>query len=1026
MNGRIKQMKSKLGKVSKALIIVVILVSLVGGFLLERKRSQVPSGKDIEKYVLHYMEQAKIQGLSYAIVDKDKIIEEKNLGYADKSSKKKVTNETLYEIGSNSKAFTALGVLTLVNEEKISLEDTITQYIPWLKLKYESKQGKESYPDIKISDLLYHTSGIPYNSIASIPEDSSNKALENTIRSINNSKLDDLPGTKFCYATINYDILGLLIEYVSGMSYETFIRQNVLDRYDLHNTFVLGEDFDKDRLAKSYKISFSMMREYQSPVFKGNAPAGYIISTIDDMAKWLMLQISEEDELIAKAHVPNRDVPPDMDGSSYAMGWNVFQSKNGKIAHGGTNPGFSSYVVYQKDLNKGIVVLANTNSEYVGFIAENIMKIIAGNELSTTVSDTMVELDQVITSLFVMCFILVVGLVILFKGFFVQVLHRKVTLKKITKSSVLGCIASVLLATLILYNIYSIPEVFFSGLNWSFTGVWGPGSFMITMWIICLVVVILFIYLLIEQITTQQEERISYIELAMFSLIAAFGSVISIFIIKQAISTDERSKFLLYFCMGMLMYVYFSRYSNYKIIRLVSGNVCKRRVEFADKILHAQYDKLANINESELYSCFNNDTEVLSEMASATLTVIMNLLTVVICFIYLGLINFKAMIFTIISVIVAAGCYYAVSSLAGPIFARNRELQLNFYSYIDHLLKGIKELYISRKKREEFQKDFTECCESYKESKIKSEYKVTDASIVGTIMITSLLASIVFVLPHFIKSMNSVIIASFFLIFMYIVGPINTMLQLFPTFFRMKISYQKINSLLSEVGQAKRESLDEQRNEANPLFEITLSNIKYSYKKDKGRNFSIHDINASFQSGEIVFVIGGNGSGKSTVAKLIAGLYQPDEGEILFNGVSINDGRLSEKIAMIFTDNYIFQKLYGIDFESKQKQIDELSRMLKIEDVVSITDGNISTLKLSSGQRKRVALLVSLLEDKQIYLFDEWAAEQDPEFRDYFYNVILVQLKEMGKCVIVISHDDRYFDIADRIVKLDAGTINKN
>ncbi len=770
---------------------------------------------------------------------------------------------------------------------------------------------------------------------------------------------------------------------------------------------------------------FSMMTEYQAPIFRGNAPAGYIISNIDDMANWLMLQMCEKDEYIIQSHIPNRDVPPESDGSSYAMGWNIFQTKSGKVTHGGTNPGFSSYIVYRKDLGKGIVILANANSEYVGFIAENIMKIIAGEELNEIVSDTVTELDQLTTALFVMGCVLFIGLIILFKDFIKQIFHRMIIVKKVNSNIFLGYMISVLMAGMVLYNIYSIPRLFFSDLNWTFVETWGPGSFMITMRVICFVVISILIYCLIEQVTSQRQEQISYIELAIFAIIASFGSAVSIFVIKQAISTDEKAKYFSFFCMGMMMYIVFSRYSNYKIIRLASNNVCNRRVELADKILHAQYDKLSNIDESELYSCFNNDTEILSEMASATLTVIMNLLTIIICFIYLGLINFKAMFFTIILVFVAAGCYYAISSLAGQIFERNRELQVDFYGFIDQLLKGIKELYINKKKREEFQEDFNECCKSYKESKIKAEYKVTDAGIVGTMMITSLLASIVFILPHFVKSMNTAIVASFFVVFMYIVGPINTMLQLLPTFLRMRISYQKINDLLSEVGQAKKESLNEQDNNLNQQFEIKLSNIRYNYKNDNGRHFSIHDINASFKSGEIVFVIGGNGSGKTTVAKIISGLYQPDEGEILFNDVSVNDGSLCEKISMIFSDNYVFQKLYGIDYKGKQEQIDELSKMLKIENVVSITEGNISTLKLSSGQRKRVALLVSLLEDKQIYLFDEWAAEQDPEFRDYFYNVILKRLKAMGKCVIVISHDDRYFNVADKIVKLDMGIINK-
>ena len=90
---------------------------------------------------------------------------------------------------------------------------------------------------------------------------------------------------------------------------------------------------------------------------------------------------------------------------------------------------------------------------------------------------------------------------------------------------------------------------------------------------------------------------------------------------------------------------------------------------------------------------------------------------------------------------------------------------------------------------------------------------------------------------------------------------------------------------------------------------------------------------------------------------------------------------------------------------------------------MSYADGRFSTLDLSTGQRKRLAMVAALLDDKPIYIFDEWAADQDPGFRRYFYEGLLGELKARGKTVLAVTHDDRYFGVADRVVKRGEGGV---
>ena len=178
----------------------------------------------------------------------------------------------------------------------------------------------------------------------------------------------------------------------------------------------------------------------------------------------------------------------------------------------------------------------------------------------------------------------------------------------------------------------------------------------------------------------------------------------------------------------------------------------------------------------------------------------------------------------------------------------------------------------------------------------------------------------------------------------------------------------------------------------------------------------------------LVFIVGGNGSGKSTLAKLIAGLYVPDAGEILLDGILVDDRNRElyrQLFSTVFADFYLFDRLLGLGLQDLDAQAKTYLEQLQLTHKVTIENGKLSTTALSQGQRKRLALLTAYLEDRPIYLFDEWAADQDPFFREIFYQQLLPELKQRGKAVLVISHDDRYFHLADRLLKLDYGQIQR-
>ncbi len=192
------------------------------------------------------------------------------------------------------------------------------------------------------------------------------------------------------------------------------------------------------------------------------------------------------------------------------------------------------------------------------------------------------------------------------------------------------------------------------------------------------------------------------------------------------------------------------------------------------------------------------------------------------------------------------------------------------------------------------------------------------------------------------------------------------------------------------------------------------------------RGFLLGPIDLELAAGEVTFIVGGNGSGKSTLAKVITGLYPPQAGAIYLDDVLIteqNQEWYREHFSSIFHDFYLFEQCLGFDRANLDREVEDYLQQLQLDRKVSVKNGVLSTIDLSQGQRKRLALLVNYLEDRPIYLFDEWASDQEPLFRDLFYKQILVKLKERGKAVIVITHDDRYFHLADRLIKLNYGKI---
>ncbi len=991
---------------------------------------------NIEKFIEENMNDGKIPGLSVTIVKDDKTVYQKGFGYSDVDGKKSVTCESLFEIGSNSKAFTALGILSLEKSGQINLQDEVTKYIPWLKAKYKGNEVP-----ITIEQLLHQTSGIPFKTIDKIPVSNEDNALEETVKTLVDIELDSEPGKKFQYATINYDVLGLIIEKVTGKAYENYIEESVLKPMGLNNTYLFKNEAINEHMASGYKTGFLKPQLYEAPIYRGNKPAGYIISNGGDMAKWLKVQLGTlsdskfDKTIVDESHEANRRVAPLGDGSSYASGWFVYQKEGGEISHGGNNPNYSSFIVFKPEEKIGVAVLCNINSDYTEKIGQGISEILHGQTYNKDVKDLNKSADKISILIIVAASLIILATIFFIVKGLKEILNKERIFVKKGIKSVLKLSISLSFMIGLCYCIYLIPYILYQGLSWNFVFVWLPKSIKVALYLMYISIWTIYIYSISISFFRKKGDK-SILILTILSVASGFGNALIIFTINIAINSnnDMKIKLLLYFILGIILYVYGQKIVRGKLIEITNGIVYSKRMEVVSSILKASYKRFEDIEKGRIESTLNNDTETMSRFANTVITGATSAITLICCFMYLGFINMYALLLSVTIILLIASVYYLVGKYANKIGEESRDLQNVFFKFINDLIGGFKELSLNLKKKNEFEQDMEISCDKYRVKRGQSALAFANMFVVGELLFTLAIGAIAILFPLILKNLETENITSYVFILLYMTGPVHGILDIIPNLIEVRISVKRINGLLTELAIPKGEfscDMAVSENEIASVVEVIdekyislkLNEIEYAYDKNDKNSFKVGPISYEFNSGEIIFITGGNGSGKSTLAKLITGLYKPSKGDITLNDTKVSGNMLNEKYSTVFGDFYLFDKLYGIEYKDKKFEIKKYLEILQLDEKVEIKDGKFSTTKLSTGQKKRLALLVTYLEDRPVYLFDEWAADQDPEFRMFFYDTLLPELKERGKCIIAITHDDHYFNLADKIIKMDMGKL---
>ncbi|NPE51278.1 multidrug ABC transporter permease/ATP-binding protein [Dickeya dadantii] len=445
--------------------------------------------------------------------------------------------------------------------------------------------------------------------------------------------------------------------------------------------------------------------------------------------------------------------------------------------------------------------------------------------------------------------------------------------------------------------------------------------------------------------------------------------------------------------------------------------VCRLRGQLIKRILDTGLERLRQIGPAQLQASLASDIRTITMAFVRLPELVQGIILSFGCAAYLAWLSPRMMLVTALWVALTIwGGYWLVSRVYRH-FSRVREEENRLHEDYQRVIDGCKELSLNRDRaRQLYEQDFQRHADDYRHHIIRADTYHLSAINWSNIMMLGAIGA-VFFMANSLGWADNAVAATYSLILLFLRTPLLQAVGAFPTLVSAQVAFDKLRQLRLVDYQAGFSSAPA------PGQWQTLALRDVCFRYDDG-GFEVGPINLTLRRGELVFLIGGNGSGKSTLAMLLTGLYTPVSGELTLDDRSVPLEQYQTLFSAVFTDFHLFDRLMGPQGGAPDASLvsDWLDR-LNMRQKLHITEQRILNLSLSQGQRKRVALLLAVAEQRDILLLDEWAADQDPQFRRVFYQVLLPQLRAEGKTVIAISHDDHYFEQADRLLEMRAGAL---
>lgn len=463
------------------------------------------------------------------------------------------------------------------------------------------------------------------------------------------------------------------------------------------------------------------------------------------------------------------------------------------------------------------------------------------------------------------------------------------------------------------------------------------------------------------------------------------------------------------------------------IARQVETGIDRVRKKLLSQIAFADFAQLEMFGQSRLFDSITQSTQTISQnshMIGMTFRSILLLIAVMAYVFWLSTLAFFIIIFVVgVGVLI----YLRMGKTLSMWFGKLHQVETILFGRVADLFAGIKEIRMWSKRSDTFKVAFDSASANKATIGKEAQIMISRQMIMGISAFYVLLAIIVFIVPVYSDSYDTDI-AKISTAVLFMIGPISIIVQSMSVLGMAEQSAIRMIALSKDLEDIREPIADDGMPLTEPFEQVTFENVSFTYpNRDPRHGFALGPLDLSVKRGELLFITGGNGAGKSTLIKILTGLYRPVSGTVRINKTQLGPQSLSayrNLIATVFSDSHLFEDLFGTDQIAPEDASYWIERF-ELAHVTGIRDGRFITIALSAGQRKRLALITAILENRPIIVLDEWAADQDPYFRKKFYREILPELKQRGTTVIAVTHDDHYFDVADRRLHLDTGKLTE-
>lgn len=460
--------------------------------------------------------------------------------------------------------------------------------------------------------------------------------------------------------------------------------------------------------------------------------------------------------------------------------------------------------------------------------------------------------------------------------------------------------------------------------------------------------------------------------------------------------------------------------------------VAQVRTSLARKILAAPIDALERYRTHRLMPVLTQDVDMISDVAFALASTAIALAVALGCLAYLAWLSPALFGMVLVALVVGIAVQTLVQARGVAGFWHAREGEERLHKAYRGISEGAKELRMHRVRRlRMFEEQIGGTVDRIRDINLRAINVYVLGTTFGSALFFLLIAAILAWAA--IRPLPPEVLSGFVLVLLFLKGPVDQIALTLPNVGRAKVAFERIADLSLQFATPEPH-LDRPGERAAAVLKasLTLRDVRYAFDASEGRQpFVLGPVNLTLKPGELVFVVGDNGSGKTTLIKLLLGLYTPQQGMLLWDGAPVtaeNRDDYRQLFTTVFSDFYLFDDLIT-DAQGRTQALPDAARpyleKLEIAHKVSVVDGAFSTTDLSTGQRKRLALVHAYLEQRPVLVFDEWAADQDPSFRHFFYTELLPELKARGHLLIAISHDDRYFHLADRLLVMHDGQLKE-